>query len=214
MVRNLRFRLEIAMTGRTLSLAALILGAGLALSACGTPAGNVSVMQSDSIALVPGSTYAWAPTSETTQQSADPRLSNDIVRERLRSAVDTALSAKGYRQVSNPSEATLLARYHVGLESRTETRVDNLGGPVRTACGFRGCVSGWGMYGPPMVDVQNINYTQGTLIVDLVDARSGKLAWRATSDKRVDSNDSTAAGLNAILADMTKTLPGNAVAAR
>lgn len=193
---------------------ALVLGASVALTGCGTPAGNVSVMQSDSIAVTPGSTYAWAAVDNAQRQAADPRISNDIVQERLRNAVDAALSAKGYRKVANPADATLLARYHVGLEQRTETRVDNFGGPPVAACGFRGCVGGWGLYGPPMVDVQNINYTQGTLIVDLVDAKTGKLAWRATSDKRVDRDDSSAAGMNAILADMTKTLPGTTETAR
>lgn len=187
--------------------AALVLAlAAVAITACETPGGKVSTLQSSSVALTPGSTYAWAPVDTAARSGADPRVANDIIQERLRIAVDTALAAKGFRQVADPAQATLLVAYHVGLQNQTETRVETFGGGG-TACGFRGCVHGWGVYGPPSVDVSNINYTQGTVILDLIDRASGKLAWRATSEKRVDQNDATQAGMNAIFADMTKSLP-------
>ncbi len=60
------------------------------------------------------------------------------------------------------------------------------------------------------VDIRSVNYTEGAVMLDLVDAASGKLAWRATSQKRVDQKDGTQDGLNAIIADMVKTLPPGA----
>lgn len=189
--------------------ASLALALLLPLVGCETPAGKVSVLQSSSVAVTPGSTYAWAPVDAQARTAADPRVANDIVLDRLHNAVDGALAAKGYRRVEDPSSAQLLVAYHVGLQNRTETDVDTWGGGGRVgACGFRGCVAGWGLYGPPQIDVRNIDYTQGTLILDLVDRSSGKLAWRATSDKRVDNSDATQEGMNAILMDMTKSLPG------
>lgn len=192
---------------RRSALGAALVLAMSGLAGCESAGGNVSVLQSSSVALAPGSTYAWAPVNDAVRTSADPRIANDIAQERLRTAVESALAAKGFRKVSDPGAAQLLATYHVGLENRAETRVDSYGGAPVRACGFRGCVSGWGMYGPPQIDVRDINYVQGTLILDLVDRASGKLAWRATSDKRVDKDDATQAGLNAILVDMTKSLP-------
>jgi hypothetical protein len=191
-------------------LAAALALAG-ALGACESPAGKVSVLQSSSTPLVPGSTYAWAPVDEHARAAADPRVANDIIQERLRTAVDAAMGSKGYRLSSDPGTATLLVAYHVGLENKQETQVSSFGGGGAVACGFRGCVQGWGMYGPPMVDVQNINYTEGTLILDLVDRASGKLAWRGTSQKRV-AQDPTQERINAVLADMTKTMPGSGAA--
>jgi hypothetical protein len=182
--------------------------ASVAVTACESPAGNVSVLQSSTVAVVPGSTYAWAPISDQARAAADPRVSNDIIQERLRTAVDGAMAARGFRRIDDPATAQLLVSFHVGLQSRTETQVNTWGGGSRGACGFRGCVGGWGFYGPPQVDVRNINYTQGTLILDVTDRASGKLAWRATSDKRVDSSDATQEGMNAILLEMTRTLPG------
>lgn len=194
----------------TASLAAASVALGLMLAGCESPGGKVSVLSGDTSALAAGSTYAWAPVTDP--GGSDPRVENDIIRDRIKSAVDTALAGKGYRQVS-ASQAKLLVAYHIGLQNKTDYSATSMGGPVGggVACGRRGCVGGygWGMYGAPVdVDVHAINYVEGALMLDLVDAGTGKLAWRATSQKRVDAKDADQAALNAQLADMTKTLPG------
>jgi hypothetical protein len=190
-----------------LSFTALV--GALALAACETPAGDVSILQSESRALTPGATYAWAAPS-TPAANADPRVANDIIQERLHAAVDTALAAKGYRRAADAQEAQLLVSYHVSLDDRTEASVTTLSAVGPTYCGIRGCIGGWGAYGPPMTTVDTFEYTQGTLVLDIVDRASGKLAWRATSRKQVNEGDGAQAQLNAMLADMTKTLPGAA----
>jgi hypothetical protein len=185
--------------------AALIAALGLALAplaACQSPGGNVTVLQSGTVAVPAGATYAWKP--KPAGATTDPRVANDIIQERLTTAIDTALAAKGFRRVADPAAAQLLVSYYVGLENRQETQVSSFGGGP-TWCGFRGCA--WGFYGPPTVDVDNVHYTEGTLMVDLTDRASGKLAWRSTSQRRVDKSDAAQSELNAIVADMTKSLP-------
>jgi len=193
---------------KTTSLVLSLAASGLTLAACESPGGKVSVLQGDTVAVVPGSTYAWAP--EGQPGSGDPRIDNDIIRGRIKNAVDSALAAKGYRQAES-SAAALLVKYHVGLQNRTETQVDTFGRPAPVvACGIRGCIGGygWGMYGAPMdVDVRHVDYVEGAMMLDLVDRASGKLAWRATSQKRVDAEDADQANLNAMVADMVKSLP-------
>lgn len=49
--------------------------------------------------------------------------------------------------------------------------------------------------------------TQGTLVLDLVERESGRLVWRATSEKRVTGKDVSQAKLSALLRQMTKSLP-------
>ncbi len=196
-------------SSRTIAVALGLILAG-ALAGCESPAGEVSVLQSSSVPIAAGSTYAFAPISDEARAHADPRVSNDIIQERLRTAIQTALAAKGYREVGDPGQATLVVSYHVGLQQKQETRVDTFGGGGVGACGFRGCAASWGFYGPPKVNVQNIDYTQGTLILDLVDRGSGKLAWRGTSRKRINEGDADQAKFNAVLAEVTKSLPGTA----
>lgn len=177
-----------------------------ALAACAGAAGDVSVLQAHGAAIAAGSTYAWQPVSAKDARSGDPRIDNDIIRQRIRSAVDSALAAKGYRRVDDPTGAQLLVSYHLGLQNGTDYRVETT---MPLACGWRGCSAGygWGMYGPP-TDVRAENYTDGTLIIDLTDRASNTLAWRATSRQRVDRSDAEQAALNDIAADMVKSLPG------
>ena len=187
------------------ALLAAAIAACLPLVACESPGGQVSVLTGN--APLVGSTYAWAPDGQP--GTGDPRVDNDIIRERIKTAVDTNLAAKGYSQV-DPAKAKLLVSYHIGLQNKTDYSATSMSGPHGMACGVRGCIGGygWGMYGAPMdVDIRSINYVEGAVMLDLVDAGSGKLAWRATSQKRVDQKDSTQDGLNAIVSDMVKTLP-------
>ena len=194
---------------KSLALAAGMATAALGLTACESPGGKVSVLSNDAAPVRAGSTWAWAPGARP--GSGDPRIDNDIVQGRIKTAVEGALAAKGYRQVSDPSSASLLAQYHIGLQNKSETRVDTFGPPgPAMACGIRGCIGGygWGMYGAPMdVDVRNIDYVEGTVMLDLIDRTSGKLAWRATSQKRLDQSDADQAGVSAIVTDMVKSLP-------
>jgi hypothetical protein len=173
----------------------------LVLAGCESPEGQALVLNAPT--PLAGSTYAWAPNAQP--GSGDPRVDNAILRERIKIAVDTNLAAKGYMQVA-PSKAKLLVAYHIGLHNR----IEGAGASNAAACGRRGCIGGygWGMYGAPMdVDVRSITYTEGALMLDLVNAASGKLALRATSHKRVDQKSTTQDDLNDIVADMVKTLP-------
>ena len=190
-------------------LASTMFGAAMLLSACETPAGNVTVLTSDRVALTPGATYAWAP--HPSNVSTDPRIANDIIDQRIHTAIDQAMAAKGYRRVASPDSAQLLVAYYAALDNRQETQVDSWDEPGMM-CGIRGCIGGWGLYGAPQVDVRNIEYTHGTLMIDITDRSSGSLAWRATSDKRVDSGDATQAAITAMVMGMTEALPGSAPA--
>jgi hypothetical protein len=201
-----------------MNLARTVFGAAmsalLVLSACET-APPVSVLQAHDASVAPGSTYAWAPVSTQEMQQGDPRIDNDIIRSRIRMAVDTNLAAKGFRLVDDPASAQLLVAYYVGLQQGTDYRVDTYGGAGPVACGWRGCVGGygWGMYGAPMdADVRAINYTNASLILDLKDRSTGKLAWRASSTKRVTEGDGAQDKLNALVANMVKSLPATAAA--
>ena len=195
---------------KSTAIAASLALTGITLAACESPGGKVSVLQSDAVGVAAGSTYAWSPSAQP--GSGDPRVDNDIIQARIKAGVDAALQSKGYRP-ADPSTATLLVQYHIGLQNKQDTSVDTFGGgmgPAGVACGIRGCIGGfgWGMYGPPMdIDVRHTDYVEGTVMLDLIDRASGKLAWRATSTKRLDQKDADQAGVNAIFADMVKTLP-------
>jgi hypothetical protein len=49
--------------------------------------------------------------------------------------------------------------------------------------------------------------TQGTVVLDLIERESGRLVWRATSEKRVTGKDVSQEKLVALLRQMIKSLP-------
>ena len=180
--------------------AAAALGVALAFNGVTAEARTkVMVIESTAPAVRPGATWAWAIATT----SADPRVANDIMQDRLQLAVETNLAAKGLRMVANPAAAQLMVSYHVRLENRVEPRTTTAS-TTGMVCGFRGCVRGVA-YSAPTVEIKR--YTEGTLVLDIHDARTGKLVYRAASDKKVTEKDATQANLNKMVAQMTRTLP-------
>jgi hypothetical protein len=175
---------------------AAALGVVLALAgvtADARPAGKVVVMESTA-PVAPGSTWAWAP---FTTSSPDPRVANDIVQERVMVAVEASMAGHGLRRASR-LDARYLVTYHVAVANKL--KVDSTPNMGRV-CGIRGCITASGS----SVEVQQ--YAEGTLIIDIVDQRTGRLVWRAASKKQVTEKDVTQAKINAVVADMTKSLP-------
>jgi len=160
---------------------------------------KVAVIEATTPAVKPGATWAWALATT----SADPRISNDIMQERLQTAVETTLAGKGLRLVDSRATAQLLVAYHVRLENRAEPKTTTTSTPA-TVCGFRGCMRGVA-YSTPTTTIQR--YTEGKLVIDILDARTGKLVYRAASEKKVTEKDATQANLNKLVAQMTKSLP-------
>ena len=157
------------------------------------PAGKVVVMES-AAPIAPGSTWAWAP---YTTASPDPRVANDIVQERVMTAVEGSMAAHGLRRAPR-ADARYLVTYHVAVANKV--KVDSTP-TVGRACGVRGCISA----SASTIDVRQ--FAEGTLIIDIVDKHTGRLVWRAASKKKVTEKDVTQAKINAVVADMTKTLP-------
>jgi hypothetical protein len=89
---------------------------------------------------------------------------NTIVKDRVDAAVQNGLATRGLIQAAD--HADLIARFAVG--ARTVRELEGVGYPVG--------VGMWGAYPP---DFWVTEHPEGTLVIDLVDARSQKLVWRA-----------------------------------
>ena len=99
-------------------------------------------------------TYAWM---DTPQMQVMQRAT--LFDRRLRGSVEEQLTAKGLRKANADGEADLLLVYHAGVKDKLD-------------------VQQWGYFGRQF-DIRE--YQQGTLILDLVDAKSRSLVWRGTA---------------------------------
>jgi hypothetical protein len=183
-------------------LAAAVLVCGLLLAGCDD---HIEVIRDPGIPVYKGSTWAWRPMAAPRDEdrrrvvsrdvisrresiARDPYGSNDVVRERVRIAIEQALSSKGLRQVSDPRDADFLVEYHLAVRKHDVTlqRVYPSSYPG-VVCGPYGCWESWG-WGPPVVSYENIRYREGTIVFDFVNQSSKRLAYRAIGQKPVNRN--------------------------
>ena len=105
-------------------------------------------------------TFAWDRVD--TSVPGDPRLDNNTMfHEYLRDAIDRELISRGYEPTT--LQPDLRVHYHASARQRIYTS-----GEQRTAEPCRDCT----------IEV----YDEGTLLVDLTDARTGVLVWRGVAE--------------------------------
>jgi hypothetical protein len=96
---------------------------------------------------------------------------NTLVKDRIQNALRATLTAKGLVETSTAPD--LFVGYLAGARSRTEIE----GMPPYAPDMGPYWYGGW--WGPGYAEWWTRTYEEGTLVVDLVDASSHKLAWRA-----------------------------------
>ena len=119
-------------------------------------------------------TYSWEKVRTT-----DPLLV-----DRIKSAVNAALAAKGFTQVASGGDLSIVAMETTQNQQTLDTFYNNFGG------GWR-----WGGFGDATTTTET--YKVGTLVVDLFDTTTKKLVWRGSasdtlsnkSEKNIDNLD-------------------------
>ena len=103
---------------------------------------------------------------------------SDMQVARMNAAFSDALQARGLEVVDNNAEADLLMTWHLVTEERTDVRTYN-------TSSMYNC---W-RCGPVMSDVSVRQYTQGTLIVDMIDPMRNRSVWRSIVQSRLRQTD-------------------------
>jgi hypothetical protein len=119
-------------------------------------------------------TYAWLPAPQT----GNPRTDNALVEGRIKSGVDAALAAKGYKK-GTEAEANFWVGYHLTIEGQMDVTT------VNSYYGYGWGRGYYGMGGAGYSDTQVRYYDQGTLLIDVVDAQAKELVWRGTGEAEV-----------------------------
>jgi hypothetical protein len=101
-------------------------------------------------------------------------VDSSLIDSRIRTAIDTQLRAKGYIAVTN-SQSDFLVSYHAGLKDLIK------GASTQHYIGDRA----HGTFTTTR-DIQS--YNEGTLLIDIVDAKSQQLVWQAFTQGNVDQS--------------------------
>jgi hypothetical protein len=123
-------------------------------------------------------TFSWMPTAGETLEQSDPFLHSHIV-----NTIEYQLTSHGLTEVSeNPD---VLVTYYGSTDTEVRLQSDSYGygwgGYGGPGWGYYGYgYGGYGRVGPVSTTTRVVEYETGTLIVDIVDARSDELIWRGT----------------------------------
>lgn len=123
-------------------------------------------------------TFAWMTPPQ--RQLTDPLVDNDLIARRVHRAVSEQLEAKGLRETAEGQPADLLATYHIGEEEKLDVST------FHSNWGYYPCWRCYGPWGPGFdSDIWVTQYTEGKLVIDLVDAKTKKLVWRGMAARRL-----------------------------
>jgi len=173
----------------TLTIAAI---GTLAIAGCATM--NVSSHVERGLDVSRYHTYDWGPADAL--PAGDPRLEQDpFFQDHLRGAVEKAMAGRGF-EWSTVNAPDLLVHYHANIPERID--VDRLD-VQRGYCGGNGC------------DVPTVQYEAGTLVIDVIDARTNRLIWRGWAQSAVQgmlgNQDTMARQINEAVARMFGKFP-------
>jgi hypothetical protein len=190
---------------------AVLLGA-LALAIAGCAGLSVRTERDASIPIPAGATYAWnpRPAGPRLPDELDYRANNPVIHERVTRAVDEALAAKGLRR-ADPATADFLVEYHAGVKDVQMTVPDMRPSPVGPAY-QRGPLSTQGPAAP--AKRQEIEYTEGVLMVELVQRGTGKTVFRATGRDIVTRGDGSEQAIRETVTRLLQELPASAAGPR
>src|ERR1700720_2832133 len=133
-------------------------------------------------------TYSW--------QEIKP--ANSLWDARIKSAVDAQLAAKGWTQVESGGDVAIVAISTTHTERTLQTFYDGMGGGWRWR--------GFGGMGEATTTEQD--YKEGTLLIDMYDAKTKQLIWRGTAEDTVSNKEETnEKNLNKGVAKMLKKFP-------
>lgn len=160
----------------------------LALASCSNPVRYDADYQA-SYDFSKLNTYAWY----TGDEAASGKAILDLVHQRIVKSVDQQLATKGYRKTSE-ANADFLVNYGVIKEEKIDIRQYNT---------YNGYADGWrfypwGMYphaGYGYTDASVLTrvaqYTQGTLVIDIVNGKTKEIIWRGTAAGKLSQKDLT-----------------------
>ncbi len=187
---------------------------------------HVQITRDPDVRIAKGATWAWRPFTEpvadrdsrkvlsrdTTRRnepvSREMSAENQIVQDRVKTAMQQALTAKGLKQVSDPAAADFLVDYHFAVERRNATvQTVYPGAYPGLVCGPYRCWEGWG-YGPAAVGYERIHFREGTIVFDLMQQATKHQVYQAVGEKPVrrDTFSLTQDEINGLVNHLLKDL--------
>ena len=163
------------MNGKTLAAAVVLSALGFSAQAQ-----KPQIQWNNSYDFDAVQTFAWQDTPETSLEERNP-----FMHSLIKNTIEAELATSGLTQVD--ADPDIWVNYHASTTVDTQLRTDSYG---YTMGGYG--MAGWGYYGmaagPVSSTTRVVEYTRGTLVVDIWDAASKELVWRGTVSDTLPDN--------------------------
>ncbi len=107
---------------------------------------------------------------------------NSLVNDRVTAAIDGQLKAKGWQRVDDVNQADAAVVANVATKEQKSLNTFYTGGMGMWGYG------GWGGMGMGSATTSVSTYTDGTMLVDIFDAKTRKLIFRASGTDSISDN--------------------------
>ena len=105
---------------------------------------------------------------------------SDLEASRINASLSDALAERGMQTTTDLEAADMLMTWHLVTQERTDIRTYNTMSARYSRC--------WSCPPSTTQNVRVRQYTQGTMIVDLLDPSTGRSVWRSIFESRLRSN--------------------------
>ena len=139
-------------------------------------------------------TYAWIE-----PKAADQSELPDYLRRRLRRVTEDVLATKGLEPSLAPPQTDLLLTYHFSINR--DVVIDYVPYSLYQPFGY----SYWPGYTYTYTQVRS--YAKGTVVLDIVDARTHQLVWVGTVEKEIQSANPPGKKIEKTVAKLLKNFP-------
>jgi len=162
---------------------------------------TVGVHQARDVDFTAYRTFAWGPADAL--PTGDPRLDNNpFFHDDLQGAVERHLHEHGIALVDASDRPGLLVHYHAAVTQRIDVAALRERQPQS------------GHYGEPAIAGSEPlirGYDESTIVLDMIDARTGRLVWRGWAQESlqnfVNDQDALKAHIETSVVQMLKRLP-------
>jgi uncharacterized protein DUF4136 len=124
-------------------------------------------------------TFSWMADQPMIAPPEELARVSPLNRRRIEQAIENDLAAKGFQKTTDREAADFVVSYTVGARDRIDVSSfpSAYGGPWRW---------GWPYFGH---DVDVTMYREGTLAIDIFDARTHQPVWHGWATKRISDHD-------------------------
>lgn len=177
--------------------AALLAGA---LVACAGP--RVATDYDSSVRFDALQAFAWL--SPEYAEVDDPLLDSELLTRKMRRSVVAELTDRGYVAVPEAADADFIVTYHTASRERLR---DRGGFSIGLGIGRMSRHSRQSLFLGDNYFPRIEGYQEGTLIIDVIDARSRELVWRGWTRDEVDTRRFSDEAIDATVREILGEFP-------